>query len=92
MIFKSSGYVFDPTATSSEEEDEPVQAPLAKTKADVEMDSAKAAVELENEKHTGEREHTTAPEMKGSKTEATENKGLGGVAKEHPAGLPVTTL
>ena len=61
MIFKSSGYVFDPLATSSEEEDEPVKATLAETKADVEMGSAKAAVEIENEKHTGENEHTTAP-------------------------------
>ena len=92
MIFKSSGYVFDPLATSSEEEDEPVQATLAETKADVEMGSAKAAVEIENEKHTGETEQTTAPEMKGSKTKATENKGRGGVAKGHPTGLPVETL
>ena len=92
MIFKSSGYVFDPDATSSEEENEPVQVPLAESKANVEKGSVKAAVEIENEKHTGDKEHTTAPEMKCSKTEATANKVLGDVAKGHPAALPVKTL
>ena len=92
MIFKSSGYVFDPAATSSEEENDPVQVPLAETKADLEKGSVKANVELENAKHTKEREHTTAPEMNCSNTEATENKVLGGVAKGHSAALPVKTL
>ena len=92
MIFKSSGYVFDPAATSSEEENDPVQVPLAETKADLEKGSVKANVEIENAKHKREKEHTTAPEMNCSNTKTTENKVLGGVAKGHPATLPVKTL
>ena len=91
-IFKESGYVFDPNATSSEEEDEPVQVTLAETKADVEMGTAKAAVETESETATRAKEPTTAPEMKASTTEATENKEPVEVANEPPAVLPETTL
>ena len=92
MIFKDSGYVFDPAATSSDEEDEPVQVQPAETKADVEMRTAKAAVETESEKPSKAKELTTAPEMKASTTEATENKLPGEVANEPPAVLPATTL
>ena len=91
-IFKESGYVFDPNATSSEEEDEPVQVTLAETKADVEMGTAKAPVETESEKPTQGKEPTTALEMRGSTTKATENKESAELAKEPGTALPVTRL
>ena len=92
MIFKASGYVFDPAATSSEEAEERVPVNLAQTKAAVEINAAKALVKTGSDKPTGAKEPTTAPGMRGSTKEATEDKEPKELAKEPRTALPVTTL
>ena len=103
VIFKDSGYVFDPAATSSEEEDDesakenPVEANAA-----VELADTNAAVATETERPT-EAKDPAGPELKDSTAEAAEIKEPAEAKEaaktkkdadtmETPAVLPVTTL
>ena len=95
-IFKDSGYVFDPAATSSEEEDdESAKVNPVIANAAVELARSNAAVATEIEKPT-EAKDPAGPELKYSTAEAIESKAANpngdADTKVSLAVLPVTTL
>ena len=103
VIFKDSGYVFDPAATSSEEEDdESAKVNPVEANAAVELAGTNAAVATETERPT-EAKDPAGPELKDSTAEAAEIKEPAEAKEaaktkkdadtmETPAVLPVTTL
>ena len=95
VIFKDSGYVFDPAATSSEEEDdESMKVNPVEANAAVELAGTNAAVATETERPT-EAKDPAGPELTVSTAEAAESKAAkpNGDAdtKVSPAVLPATT-
>ena len=103
VIFKDSGYVFDPAATSSEEEDdESAKVNPVEANAVGELAATNAPVVTETERPT-EAKDPAGPELKDSTAEAAEIKKpvetkeaaktkKDAATMETPAVLPVTTL
>ena len=96
VIFKASGYVFDPDATSSEEEDdESMKVNPVEANAAVEWVRTNAAVATETERPT-EAKDPARPELTVSTAEAAASKAAkpngDADAKVSPTVLPVTTL
>ena len=96
VIFKDSGYVFDPAATSSEEEDdESIKVNPVEANAADELVGTNAAVATETERPTKAKD-PAGPELTVSTAEAAESKAAkpNGDAdtKVSPAVLPATTL